>query len=51
MNDIVVMDPSVSRNHAEVIALADGGYEIRDLGGRHPVRVNDTDRLPAPAPR
>jgi transcriptional regulator with GAF, ATPase, and Fis domain len=41
MNDIVIMDPAVSRNHAEVIALADGGYEIRDLGGRHPVRVND----------
>ena len=41
LNDIVVMDPSVSRNHAEVIALADGDYEIRDLGGRHPVRVND----------
>jgi Nif-specific regulatory protein len=40
-NDIVVADPYVSRNHAEVISLADGNYEIRDLGGRHPVRVND----------
>ncbi len=41
MNDIVVADPSVSRSHAEVAALPDGGYEIRDLGGRHPVRIND----------
>jgi Nif-specific regulatory protein len=40
MNDIVVADPSVSRSHAEVVVLPDGGYEIRDLGGRHPVRVN-----------
>ncbi len=40
MNDIIVADPSVSRTHAEVTALRDGGFEIRDLGGRHPVRVN-----------
>jgi len=40
-NDIVLSDPYVSRNHAEVIARADGSHEIRDLGGRHPVRVND----------
>ncbi len=40
MNDIVVTDPSVSRTHAEIAALPDGGYEIHDLGGRHPVRVN-----------
>ena len=36
MNDIVVADPSVSRSHAEVVVLPDGGYEIRDLGGGIP---------------
>jgi len=40
-NDVVLSDPYISRNHAEVIALADGTHEVRDLGGRHPVRVND----------
>ena len=40
-NDIVLEDPYVSRNHAEVVRLEDGAYEIRDLGGRHPVRVNE----------
>jgi transcriptional regulator with GAF, ATPase, and Fis domain len=40
-NDIVLEDPYVSRDHAEVIALEDGAHEIRDLGGRHPVRVNE----------
>ena len=41
-NDIVLEDPYVSRNHAEVIRLEDGAFEIRDLGGKHPVRVNET---------
>ena len=41
-NDIVLSDPYVSRTHAEVIAGDDGAYEIRDIGGKHPVRVNQT---------
>jgi len=41
-NDIVLEDPYVSRNHAEVVRLEDGAFEIRDLGGKHPVRVNET---------
>ncbi len=39
-NDILIADPFVSRAHAEINRLADGSFEIRDLGGRHPVRVN-----------
>jgi len=39
-NDISLSDPFVSRDHAEIIALEDGGYELRDLGGENPVKVN-----------
>lgn len=41
VNDIILEDPFVSRTHAEVSLLEDGSYEIRDLGGTHPVRVNN----------
>jgi Nif-specific regulatory protein len=41
VNDIILEDPFVSRTHAEVTLLEDGGYEIRDLGGLHPLRVNN----------
>ncbi len=41
-NDIILVDPFVSRAHAEINRLADGSFEIRDLGGRHPVRINGT---------
>ena len=39
-NDVPLTDPFVSRDHAEIIALEDGGHEIRDLGGENPVKVN-----------
>ncbi len=39
-NDISLSDPFVSREHAEIVALEDGGYEVRDLGGENPVKVN-----------
>src|SRR6185369_13470687 len=33
-NDIQLDDPMVSRNHAEIVLHADGGYRVRDLGSR-----------------
>jgi Nif-specific regulatory protein len=39
-NDISLSDPFVSREHAEIVALEDGGHELRDLGGENPVKVN-----------
>ena len=39
-NDISLPDPFVSREHAEIGELEDGGYELRDLGGENPVKVN-----------
>lgn len=39
-NDVALSDPFVSRDHAEILSLEDGAYEIRDLGGENPVKVN-----------
>ena len=39
-SDIVVPDRFVSREHARLTALEDGGYEIQNLGGRQPLKVN-----------
>ena len=39
-NDIFITDQSVSRDHAKIIALKEGGFEIHDLGAKHPTRVN-----------
>ncbi len=39
-NDITLIDPFVSRDHAEIIGLEDGSYEIHDIGAKYPVRVN-----------
>ncbi len=39
-NDVSLSDPFMSRDHAEIEALEDGGYELRDLGGENPVKVN-----------
>jgi Nif-specific regulatory protein len=39
-NDVSLSDPFVSREHAEIVALEDGSYELRDLGGENPVKVN-----------
>jgi Nif-specific regulatory protein len=40
-SDIVISDRFVSREHARLLALEDGGHEILDLGGRQPLKVND----------
>jgi hypothetical protein len=40
--DIVVDDPNVSREHAEV-RLEEGGYVVRDLGSTNGMRVNRRD--------
>ena len=39
-NDVSLSDPFVSRDHAEIAELEDGSYELRDLGGENPVKVN-----------
>jgi Nif-specific regulatory protein len=39
-HDVYLMDMGVSRDHAEIRALEDGGYEINDLGAKQPTRVN-----------
>ena len=39
-NDVSLTDPFVSRDHAEIVALEGGGYELRDLGGENPVKIN-----------
>ena len=39
-SDVFLTDQSVSRDHAEIIALEDGGYEIHDVGAKHPIMVN-----------
>ena len=38
--DVYLADMSVSRDHAEIIAQEDGGFEIQDLGAKQPTRVN-----------
>lgn len=39
-NDMILADPFVSRDHAEVVALKEGGYEINDIGAKYPIKVN-----------
>jgi Nif-specific regulatory protein len=39
-SDVFLMDESVSRDHAKIITLKEGGYEIHDVGARHPTTVN-----------
>ena len=39
-NDVFLTDQSVSREHAKIVALEDGAYEIHDLGAKHPTSVN-----------
>ncbi|MFF4104549.1 FHA domain-containing protein [Streptomyces sp. NPDC001903] len=47
-NDLVIDDLVVSRRHAELRALADGTYEIADLGSHNGTFLNGTrtDRAP-----
>ncbi len=40
-SDVFLTDKSVSRDHAKIIALEEGGYEIQDVGAMHPVMVNE----------
>ncbi len=40
-NDVVVPDRFVSREHARITRLEDGGFQIEDLGGRQPLKIND----------
>jgi Nif-specific regulatory protein len=40
-NDIILEDPSVSRAHAEVVRQEAGSFEVCDVGGKWPVRVNE----------
>ncbi len=39
-NDVFLTDQSVSREHAKIVALKDGGFEVHDLGAKHPTSVN-----------
>ena len=39
-NDVFLADQSVSREHAKIVIQEDGGYEINDLGAKHPTTVN-----------
>ena len=39
-NDVIINEPSVSRNHAIITQLADGTYEIKDLGSSNGTFVN-----------
>jgi pSer/pThr/pTyr-binding forkhead associated (FHA) protein len=41
-NDIVIADPGVSRQHAELRRSPDGGYSITDLGSHNGTHVNGT---------
>jgi transcriptional regulator with GAF, ATPase, and Fis domain len=41
VNDISVPDRFVSREHAKIIRLEDGSFEIQDLGAKHPIRINE----------
>jgi hypothetical protein len=52
-NELVLQDPSVSRDHAELVPVADGGggWRVRDLGSTNGVSVNGvsvTDQSLAP---
>jgi len=41
-NAIKLYDRKVSRQHAEVVHLEDGRFQVRDLGSSHGTRVNGT---------
>ena len=39
-NDVFLTDQSISREHAKIVGLKDGGFEVHDLGAKHPTSVN-----------
>lgn len=41
IHDITLSDLFVSRDHAEIVALEDGSYEVHDIGAKYPIRVNE----------
>jgi hypothetical protein len=42
-NDIVIEDPSISRAHAELTALPDGRFSVRDLGSSNGTMIQGAD--------
>jgi Nif-specific regulatory protein len=39
-NSVIIPDRFVSRQHAQVLLCEDGAFEIQDLGGTQPLKVN-----------
>jgi len=39
-HDVALADPFLSRDHAKIIMLKDGTFEIHDIGAKTPVRLN-----------
>ncbi len=39
-HDVALADPFLSRDHAKILMLKDGTFEIHDIGAKSPVRVN-----------
>jgi pSer/pThr/pTyr-binding forkhead associated (FHA) protein len=39
-NDVIINEPRVSRNHAIISKLSNGGYEVKDLGSSNGTYVN-----------
>ncbi len=39
-HDVALTDPFLSRDHAKILMLKDGTFEIHDIGAKSPVRIN-----------
>lgn len=39
-HDVALADPFLSRDHAKILGLKDGTFEIHDIGAKSPVRIN-----------
>src|SRR5689334_6254699 len=40
-NEVVLADPTVSREHAELVALDDGRFQVKDLGSTYGIAIRD----------
>ncbi len=40
-HDVALADPFLSRDHAKILVLKDGTFEIHDIGAKSPVRINE----------
>ena len=40
VHDVALADPFLSRDHAKIMVLNDDTFEIHDVGGKSPVRIN-----------